>query len=745
MTSTEIYKADFLPKLKGEARYGEDVKYSNVLYAGFVRSPYAHAQILKIDKSDALKSHDVVAVFTAADFVKLVRPGCHMFPLPPQNSPEWVKGVKAVWKYPIAVNKARYAGECVAVVVCKNLYAVYDAVEKVNVDYHPLPPVLTIEQALKGETLLYEELGDNVAMNYTFRSVSEDNLEKIFNNAECVVEGFFRHHRLTAAPIETRNILASFDRIQQMLTIWNNTQNPRYLQAQLAYALGLHESKIRIMSPYIGGGFGVKAGAAYDEDFLIAAAAYLLQTSVKWSETRREHMLTAGQAREQQHKYTVAASKDGKISAVKDTILIDGGAANTFWASWNATFFSLTGPYKIPHLSIDACAVFTNKAPYWACRGFGKYDATVALERMLDSVARELGLDPLNVRLKNLILKDEMPFRTVTGALLDSGNYHQAIQKAAEIIDYERVKKSAETERRKRRRIGIGIAFCLEPTGVRSVPGRPGVESVKLTILSTGDVVVQIGTCDTGQLHKSAIKKIVSNLLTIEPEKITVVDDETYLTPFGLGPISCRFSNYVLPAVSIAAEKAKEKLFKIAAAVLECKVNDLRLSEGSIYVVDDPAKAVSIRDLVYKAYFEADKLPEGLEPGFDILSSFEPKNIGSGNIFATYPYAAHAAVIELDEETGSYKVLRYVAVHDCGIVIDSKTVEAQTVGSIVHGFGGALLEEIVYDADGNLVTDTLMNYMLPTALESVEELVVERLETPSPTNPLGVKGAGETN
>ncbi|MCS7138055.1 MAG: molybdopterin-dependent oxidoreductase [Candidatus Caldarchaeum sp.] len=541
--------------------------------------------------------------------------------------------------------------------------------------------------------------------------------------------------------METRGIVSLYDPEKQLLAIYANTQNPRYLHTQIAYALGIPESRVRVFSPDIGGGFSVKAGAAYDEEFLVAATSYYLKTSVKWSETRREHMQTAGQAREQHHACTIAADRSRKIIALKDKILIDGGATNVFWASWFATCFSLTGPYKIPYVDIDATAVFTNKAPYWACRGFGKYDASVVLERMVDKLARELGLDPLDVRLKNLIPKNELPLKTPTGAVLDSGDYHQAIKRAAELINYRDDGRQAGPGKRR----GVGIAFCLEPTGVGSVPGRPGVESIKLVMLPSGEAIVQIGTCDTGQLHKSAIKKVVSEELGVNPKKIRVMDGDTALSTFGLGLISCRFSNYVLPAVFLAAQKARQKLLKIASSVFECSEKDLELSHGFVYTIDNPDKKISIDELVYKAYYEADRLSPDVEPGFEITSHFKPERIGSGNIFATYPYAAHAAVVEVDEETGSFKILKYVAVHDCGVVLDHEIVEGQAHGSIIQGLGGTFLEEVVYDENGNQVTDTFMNYMIPSALESIHELVLERLEKVSPSNPLGVKGAGETN
>jgi len=598
---------------------------------------------------------------------------------------------------------------------------------------------------MMNEILLYDDLGDNISMDYKYSSAPEEVIDKVFRDAEVVVSGKFRHHRLTAAPMETRTIIATYNEVDSSLTVWNNTQNPRYLREQLALALGLPNGRIRIFSPTIGGGFGIKAGASYDEDFLIPAISIILKKPIKWTETRREHLQAAGQAREQIHNYSLAATKSGRILALKDEVFIDGGALNTFWASWLATFFSLTGPYKIEYVSVSAKAFFTNKAPYWACRGFGKYDATVALERMIDKLAHELRIDPLEVRLRNLVKKEEMPFRTPTGALLDSGDYERCIKRAAELINYYEMKKMALDELKKGRRLGVGIVICLEPTGVGSVHGRPGLENVRLSINPSGDVAVYLGTCDTGQNHKSTIKRLVAKELTISPKKIFIIDSDTAITPFGLGPISCRFSNYVLPATHLALVKAKDKICKIAASMLDCTPQDVELLDGEAVCRLDPSRKVTLKDIAYKAYFEADKLPKGIDPGLNFDVYFKPETIGSGNIFATYPYAAHAALVELDEETGAIRILRYCVVHDCGKVIDHAIVESQSIGSLIQGLGGAVMEELMYTDEGALTTSTFMDYLLPTAVEGIKDLILERIEHPSPVNPLGVKGAGETN
>lgn len=738
--------------LKGEMLFGEDLEIPDLLYIGFVRSEYAHAGIIGVNLSKALEINGVLAALTAEDLEGKVKPGSHMFPYPKEGSREWIPGVKALWKLPLASKKVHFVGEAIAVVVCSNKYVVEDAVESVEVSYKPLPAIINVEEALKSESpLIYEEHEDNIAMQTSFPKEEDKDIELAFQEADKVVEGVYSHHRISPSPMETRNVTASYDKNSGLLTIWEGTQNPSWIRTQVANSLGMSEESVRIISPRSGGAFGVKSGGAYDETFVVAYVAKTMRCSVRWVESRTEHFTSSGHAREQLHKYRVAVNKKGRILALDDRIMVDGGAINTIWSSWQSTLFSITGPYRIDKVKVNLTGVFTNKAPYWAYRGYGKYDAAVAMERIMDRISAELNIDPIEVRKTNLIRKEDFPYETPTGALMDSGNYLDGIRNALDSIDYESTMKEIQGMRNQGRLVGFGLVVCMEPTGIGGLFGRPGYETVRLKISPTLDIVVETATTDQGQSHSTAIAQVVADELGVTPGSVTTREGDTMNLPYGVGTISSRFSTYTVSAVVKACEKAREKLFQIASFKLGVDASDLIIEDEQIVSNHDNGKRISLRSIAQIAYLGADELPGFIDPGLEFLVSYRFPTIGkpgsrpgARNIFATYPFIVHTAVVEVDPETGEINILRYVALHDCGTVINRKEIEVHSIGSLVQGIGSALTEQIVYDENGQPLTSSFWDYIVPTS-NNVPEFELVEMITPSPFTPLGTKGGSETN
>ncbi len=738
--------------VRGEGAYGDDIKVSNLHYIGIVRSPHAHARILNVDTSAAEKMPEEVAVFTAKDLKKDMKPGGHMLPYPAPDAKEWLPGTRLLWRYPLAGAKTHYVGEAVAIVVCKDMYSIEDAIEAVGVEYEVLPAVVDAEQAMKpGSPLLYEELGDNIS--YTFRYPEEgedDELKAAFKSADKVVRGRFKQHRHTGTPMETRNVTANYDTHNETLTVWEGTQNPNFLRMQLTKVLGIPEAKIRIIVPNTGGGFGIRC-FGYDESFLIPYVAYKIRKPVRWTENRMEHFLATGHAREQIHDYEAAVKKDGTIIGLRDRIIVDGGAVNVYWASWRSTAFNLPGPYKIQNLSVDLYGVFTNKTPYWSYRAFGKLDADVAMERIIDHVARELTLSPIQVRVRNFVKKHEFPYETATGAVLDSGDYDVAVERALKLIDYDKFREEQTELRKGGRYVGFGLVMCFEPTGAGGIVGvRPGYEPVRFSMTPTGDIIIETGSCSQGQAHETTLAQVVADELSVDPDRVVVLENDTMYHPYGFGAYSSRFSINTVPAAVVAARKAKEKIFQIAGFKLGLEPLDLTVEDGVVFSKKNPERRITLSEVARVAYLGADEFPPGIEPGLEVLAYFKGPTIGKKgkrkgtlNIFSTYPYAVHAAIVEVHVDTGKIDIRKYAAFHDCGTVINPKVIETEHMGSIAQGLGGALYEELVYDKDGQLLTTTFMDYHIPTFLE-MPNVLFDHTETPSPFTPLGTKGGSET-
>ncbi|MCS7138017.1 MAG: xanthine dehydrogenase family protein molybdopterin-binding subunit [Candidatus Caldarchaeum sp.] len=724
----------------GSAKYLDDLYEENVLYLGFSRSAHPHAKI-KVDVKEAKSLPGVVEALTGEDIVK-------MMPCYPPFFKD-LPGIKYWPAYGLAVDVARYAGEPLAAVLADDRYALADALEAVKVDYAPLPVVSDIESSLDGRVLLYPEWGDNIIFSFTIKA---GDVEKAFKESDIVIEERIKVHRHTAAPMEPRGYMAKFEKASGTLTYYASTQQPHTLRTLLSEMLGIPENKIRVIQPYVGGGFGVKT-PFYAEEALVAFLAMRVGGAVKWVETRREHFVSTGHARDQVHNIRVGASKDGVVLGLSDRIYADFGAffPTQGYAQLLVSAKYITGPYAIKNLHVEGYGCATNKTPYAPYRGFGKETACVVYERMMDLVARELGLDRVEVRLKNLIPSDAFPYKTATGAVYDSGDYVGLLTKVRELVDYEKFKEFKRSKREQGRLIGLGIAVAVEPSGA-SIPNSlaQGYDATTIRIDPSGKVTVLTGVTSSGTGNETAIAQVVAEVLGVNLSDVTVIQGDTAICPYGLGTFSSRASIVGASSAFQAAKEIREKILKIASSMLEAKPEDLDVKEGRIFVKGAEDVGLSISDVAKKVYKDPYLISPPIEPGLEATKYFLTPNVshvpdehGNINVYPTYPYTVHSAVVDIDPETGAIKILDYLIASDCGVVLNSAMVNGQLIGGFVQGLGGAVFEELVYN-DGILISGSFMDYFIPTALEAPIVKLYHH-ETPSPFTLLGSKGVGESS
>ena len=714
--------------ITGGGRFIDDMYLRGLLYGVFVRSRYPHARISRIDSRRALDVDGAVAVFTADDM---------RFRLPKVG----MQGLKEPDIFPLAGGKVRYVGEPVALCIGSSMHAAYDMAEMLEVSYEPLQPVTDPEKAAESrDKLLYEELGDNVALRLEFKG---GDLEQAVKEAETVIRRRIRLNRSTAASIEPRGTLASYSPATGVLEVWTSTQFPHILRSQLAGILNLPENMVRVIACDVGGGFGMKAHI-FREDIALAHAAMRLGKPVKWFESRSENLEASIHEREQVHILEIACKRDGTILAVRDKCYADLGAYGAPpWGGGTLSMFTsvlLPGPYKLKAYSSEHIAVYTNKGPYGAVRGPALLQANYIIERVMDIVARELGLDPAEVRLKNLVKSDEMPFTTLSGQVYNAATFDECLRKLLKLIDYERLKAERREKRDKGVHIGVGFSILAEygafSSAVNALFGMGGFDSVKISIEPSGKVSISSGLPDIGQGISTALAQVVADKLQIPVEDVTVLSGDTLSSPYGVGSHSSRGGIIGGNAAAIAAERLLNKMRRIAASVLEADPRDVEYSGGRFYVRDDPSKAVSREEVVKIAYVTPNKLPREIEPALEEVCYFEPSSP------ITWANAAHAAIVEVDPETGEAKVVKYYVVEDCGNVINPSIVEGQIVGGVVQGIGHILYEDLTYGDDGILKTSSLAEYLLPSAVEA-PPVTVQYHPTPAPDNPGGYKGVGE--
>lgn len=740
--------------IQGLGHYVDDIKLPETLHVAFLRSMYAHARITSLDVSEASHAPGVVAVYTGKDVAKVGPVPCAAA-LPDLKVPDYRV---------LASDHVVFVGQPIAVVVATDRYAARDAIELIMVDYEELPPVVDVEEAAKGGPLVYEEYGDNIAYKLT---AGEGDIDAALKGSDRVITQRIVHQRLAPIAMEGRGVLARYYPGEQELTIWSSTQIPHLLRTQLALMIGMPENKLRVITPEVGGGFGSKLNV-YAEEALLGWISMQLGKPVKWIEGRRENIQATIHGRGQVGYVEIGCNNDGTITGLRYNVFADLGAYHQLLtpAIPTLTGLMLSGSYKIPAIQINVTGVFTNKMATDAYRGAGRPEATYVVERAVDLVAAELGMDTVDVRRKNFPAPDEFPFKTATGLFYDSGNYDAALDKALEMAGYQSLREEQKKARDEGRLIGIGLSTYVEICALGPSQAMPagGWESATVRIEPTGAVTVLTGASPHGQGQETSFAQIAADELGVDLNAVTVIHGDTSIVQYGIGTFGSRATAVGGTAVFIAIEKLKEKATNIAAHMLKTDASNVVFKEGrftkqatraasagaaatpepDVPVGEAPAGAlpepdadgagVTIQDVALAAHIARD-IPPGSEPGLSATYFFEPTNF-------TFPFGTHIAVVEVDRETGDIKFLRYVAVDDCGKVINPMLVDGQVQGGIVQALGQAMFEEIVYDEQGQLVTGTLMDYALPKAA-MIPTLELDRTETPSPVNPLGVKGVGE--
>ncbi len=721
--------------ITGRASYVDDLVLPGMVHAAIVRSPEAHATITSIDTSAAAARDDVVAVFTgqelAADFAA---------PLAMVWAPPGVE-IHTPECWPLARNEVKHVGDPVAVVVGTDRYSVVDAAEDVVVEYESKPVVVDPEQALEDSSpLVWEQFGTNRTHEF---KVAGGDIDAALSEADVVVEQRMVNHRTAGAAIEPRGAIG--DPRAESLTLYSSTQIPHIARFVLSGILGVPEDKLRVVAPDVGGGFGSKL-QVYGEEALVLALAKRLGRPVKWTESRSENMTTSHHGRDQINYVTLGARRDGTLTGLKVRVVADLGAYQLLLTPFipELGFPVMGGAYRIPAVDLTFEGVFTNKFCTDAIRGAGRPEATYWMELIMDKLAAELDMDPLELRRKNFIGADEFPFTTALDITYDSGNYEGTLDRLLEHLDLDAFRREQAELRERGVHRGVGFSTYVEVCGLapsRAV-GPQGVglqaafwESAMVRMHPTGSATVFTGTSPHGQGHDTGFAQIAADRLGIDPDNVDVIHGDTDQGPWGWGTYGSRSLAVGGEAVARAAERVQEKAKRICAALLEAAPEDIELADGKFAVRGSPEKSRTMAEIAGAAHIPPQELPADIEPGLEETAFYDPENF-------VFPFGAHACVVDVDVETGKVELVRYVAVDDCGPAINPLLIDGQVHGGVTHAIGQALYEQVVYDADGQLVTGTFVDYALPTAAE-LPSFETDRTETPSPVNSLGVKGVGE--
>ncbi|NMP23407.1 xanthine dehydrogenase family protein molybdopterin-binding subunit [Sulfobacillus harzensis] len=718
----------------GRGRYTDDVQLPGMLYAAIVRSPYAHARIKSVDVSAAQTLPGVIKVYTGQSIKGQVAPIPTAW-IPPDS------GLKMVEHPALAYDRVRYVGDGVALVVAESRAQAEDAAEAIQVDYEPLPAVHDQMEALAdGAPQLHQDAPGNVALHWQVGTPVDD----AFQSAEVVVKRSFRQQRLIPNPMEPRSAVAQYNPSTGEMTLWSTTQNPHIHRVLVSGILGIPEHKLRILATDVGGGFGSKI-ACYADEVLTAFAARDLGRPVKWTESRSEHFLITSHGRDHVDQVELAGTRDGRVTAIRVRAYANMGAyLSTAGPGVPTILFGLivNGAYDIPKASAEVYGVFTNTTPVDAYRGAGRPEATYLVERIMDAYAREIGQDPVEVRRKNLIKKEQFPYNNPFGLTYDSGDYHQALDRALGMLDYGAFRKEQEALRQQGKYIGVGFSTYVEMCGLgpSQVAGAVGFqgglwESAMVRVHPGGKVTVFTGASPHGQGEETTFAQIVADRLGLPMADIEVVHGDTDRIAMGWGTYGSRTTAVGGGALALAADRVIAKAKTIAAHMLEVPVEAVEFGQGQFHAEGNPDRSVTLQEVTLQAYL-AWNLPPGVEPGLEASAFYDPTNF-------TYPFGTHIAVVSVDAETGEVKLLRYIAVDDCGPVINPMIVEGQIHGGIAQGVGQALYEGARYDEDGQLLTGSFLDYAMPKA-RFFPPIELDHTVTPSPHNPLGVKGVGET-
>jgi carbon-monoxide dehydrogenase large subunit len=717
--------------LTGQALFIDDVELPGMLYAAFLRSQVAHARIRKIDVSRALQRPGVIAVYTAADLGAYWQAGPLLVPAPP------IPGLafNPRTQVPLAKDKVRHAGEPLAVIVAESRYIAEDALDDILVDIDELPAVVDLEGALSADaTPVHDDLGSNVAAH---ARQTKGDYRGAAAKAALVLKRRFHYEHGISSPVETRGVVAQWDARGRQMTIWDTTQAPVFVRNGLAAILGLGERQVRVIAPFVGGGFGPKIMMFYPEEVTLPWIAMRLKRPIKWIEDRFEHFFATTHERGQIHDAEIALDHDGRILGVKDVFLHDTGAYNPYGLTVPLNSqCTLLGPYVIPAYDSTFTAVFTTLPIVTPYRGAGRQHGVFVIERLLDHVAHEMNIDPVEIRRRNLIAPDAFPYRNeiiyqdFQPLEYDSGNYEPVLNKALAAIGYDAfVKDEQPGLRTQGRSVGIGVACYVEGTGIGPYEG------AKVQVQSNGKVSVATGVGTQGQGHFTSFAQIVADELGVDVCDIDVVTGDTDQFYWGAGTFASRGAVVAGNAVGAAAQAVRKKALKLAAEAFECSETDLVVADGKVSITGIPEKFIRLGELAQRANPMRGAVTPGTEPGLESTQYFGPAKGATAN-------GVHAAIIEVDPQTFELKILKYVVVHDCGTVINPLILEGQIHGGVAQGIGNAFFEKLSFDDQGQLLNASLADYLLPTALD-VPRMELDHTVTPSPLNPLGVKGAGE--
>lgn len=720
--------------LRGHGLYTGDLLPTDTLHMCVVRSPIPHGRLQSVDKAAALELDGVVAVLTEADIAEL---GVGEMPVGWSHP-----GQRNVTNPLLAREKVYYAGQPIAVVLAEDAYVAEDAAELVGLDLEQLPAVTETLAALEPDApLLYEDWGENVLVE---ASVGDGDPATRIAAAEVTIEQRFRFHRHAGIPMETRAAVAVHDRETDQVTAWLTAQVPHHARTVLCEVCHWPDSRLRVIAPHVGGGFGVKE-FPYAEDALVCLLARHLGRPVRWIEDRREHFLSAVHARESIWDVELGADADGRIVGVQGRVVYDigGHSSNQGIGPARVAADMFCGPYDVPDYRMRVVGAMTNKVPIGAYRGFGAPQATFVRERLIDELARATGVDRAEVRRRNFIAPEDYPYQAPTGHLFDSAEHVRALDRTLELIGYDDLAERRSDAAARGRRLGIGIASMVMVAGLAPsrIAGQLGMayggwEAMNVRMDPTGKLTVYSGSASQGQGHETMMAQVAAERLGLDPEAdVRVVLGDTANTPYApASAIASRVGSVAAAALLMAGDVLAEKLRAVAAHMLEASADDIELSDGRAFVRGSKRAGLTLADVAHAAHLGHD-LPDGTVPGLEASATLDPEN-------SSYPFSTHAALIEVDPATGELRILRYVVVHDCGTIVNPTIVEGQLAGGIAQGIGGALLESLAYDESGQLVTTSFMDYLLPTA-DDVPRIEIEHTETPSPFIPGGMKGMGE--
>ncbi len=717
--------------LRGRALFVDDVEFPNLLHAAFLRSAVAHGRVRSIDVAAARSRPGVVAVYTAEDLGDYWKPGPLLVPPPP------IPGItfNQRTQVPLAKDKVRHVGEPLAVVIATSRHIAEDALADIAVDIDPLPAVVDLEKALGADAqTVHDDLRSNVAAHVR---QTKGNYAAAVANAAHLIKRRLTYDRGASSPIETRGIVVNWDHRAGHLTVWDTTQAPVFLRGGLAGMLGLSERQVRVIAPFVGGGFGPKIMLFYPEEVVLPWAAMKLERPIKWIEDRKEHFFATTHERGQIHDAEMALDKDGRILGIKDVFLHDGGAYDPYGLTVPINSqCTLLGPYDIANYDSTFTALFTNKPIVTPYRGAGRQHGVFVVERLLDIAARDLDIDRAEIRRRNFIRPDAFPYdnqiiyQDFAPLSYDSGNYEPILDKALAMIDYARfIEVEQPRARTQGRRLGVGIAAYVEGTGIGPYEG------ARVQVQANGKVSVATGIGTQGQGHFTSFAQIVADEVGVEVTNVDVVTGDTDQFYWGAGTFASRGAVVAGTAVSAAAKAVRGKILRVASEHFECAEEDIEIADGKVSIVGVPGKMVRLGELALMANPMRGAVRPGTEPGLESTQYFGPPSGATAG-------GVHAMIVEIDPETLGLEIRKYVVVHDCGTVINPLILAGQIHGGVAQGIGNAFFEKLEFDADGQLLNASLADYLLPSSLD-VPTMELGHTVTPSPLNPLGIKGAGE--